>query len=192
MLDGQLDPDAMLAGDRQHRIDAPGAVEVVLAGLLVLDLVERVAQPDADVVAAAGLQFPQPCVECGEPVVRLPRPDPGGRDQVQSVGDIRLPVGGLEVTRIARTDLHEVHSRIAAPRLVNQTRCKDGKPREEEREGSHGKRLFQFSGQSGNDISSMLSPTRSPGKNPRFLMAPNTLSLKNIRAGMARTASPSA
>jgi hypothetical protein len=54
MFKGHLDPDVVLAGHRQDGIDPFGLLAVVNAALGVLDVEERIAQPDPYEVAAVG------------------------------------------------------------------------------------------------------------------------------------------
>jgi len=63
MLHRHLHANAILAAQRQHPVDAPGAQSVILPALFVLGFPERVAEPDADVVASVGRELRQPVLE---------------------------------------------------------------------------------------------------------------------------------
>ena len=100
VLRAELQTDAVLSGQGQEGVDPLGPLGVELAAAAVLDVEERVGEPDPHEVAAVGGELLEPDLHPGQSAGRR-------ADHVQSDRDVRLPIGELEVSRVARTDADE-------------------------------------------------------------------------------------
>ena len=118
VFDTQLQPDVVLAGQREEGIDLPGAGLVEHAASLVVEGEGAVAQPDTDEVAAVLFQRAEPA-----PVV-VP-PSAVGMDDVEPIGNVGRSVGKLEVAAVPRADADEgplLGQRLEVPRAGDQQR----------------------------------------------------------------------
>src|SRR5208282_2840024 len=106
-------------------------------------------------------------IKYGAPGTR--RPEPGGRNHVQTVGNVGPAVVGLEIMRIAGTDPDEGHRRIVAPGFILEADHSDRQPGQHERRISHNAMSLMPGARYGSDLASMLSPCQFPGKFPEIL-----------------------
>ena len=130
VLHRELDANPVFSAELEQAVDAFGFLFIVDAALLVLDVPEIVAEPDADVVAAVRRQAGYPRLHPAQRLVFAP-PRIRRRDHVQPDRDVRLTVGEFQVTVIPRAD---PHSRAVGIDRLRGERRQAGKEKQKRQE----------------------------------------------------------